>query len=322
MRRLAAPALLLFVWSTFAAPVGAITLGWTITGGPSNATAYQSTTYTFTATNVLYVNDIGCVEIQLPVSYVIDSLGTPQHVQGEAWSSTTYPGNWVLVYAEGGGARLDLLESVTFTVTATATQPGNYAWNTHAHRQHDCTGPELEPGTWSASVSPVQPTPTPAPTPPPPPPPPPPLPSLPLPIPTPPVLPLNTPPPPDPSPTPRPSPTPGASSPATGTPRPTPEVVAAVPAPPPAGPSSGQPAARIAPLSDSDTGGVGLGSEVFALLEGPLVWFVPGAVVGGPGLLILLFIALQAAGAMAWIPAVRRMSGDPVPIGRRRRPGT
>jgi hypothetical protein len=316
MRRLAIPALLLCAWSTFAAPVGAITLGWTITGGPSNATAYQSTTYTFTATNVLYLNTIGCVEIQLPPSYVIDSLGTPSMSQGLPWSSTTYSGNWVLVYANGGGARLDLLESVTFTVTATATQPGSYAWNTHAHRQHDCTGPELEPGTWSASVSPVQPTPTPAPTPPPPP-----LPSVPLPIPTLPVLPLNTPPP-NPSATPRPSPTPGASSPATGAPRPTPEVVAAVPAPPPAGPTSGQPAARIAPLTDSDTGGVSVGTEVLALLDGPLVWFVPGAVVGGPGLLILLFIALQAAGAMAWIPAVRRMSGDPVPLGRRRRPGT
>ena len=66
---------------------------------------------------------------------------------------------------------------------------------------------------------------------------------------------------------------------------------------------------------------MGLGTEVFALLEGPLVWFVPGAVVGGPGLLILLFIALQAAGAIAWIPAVRRMSGEPIPVGRRRRPG-
>ncbi len=86
MRRLAAPALLLFAWATFVAPVGAVTLGWTITGGPSNATAYQSTTYTFTATNVLYLNDIGCVEIQLPPSYVIDSLGTPQHVHGEPWS--------------------------------------------------------------------------------------------------------------------------------------------------------------------------------------------------------------------------------------------
>jgi hypothetical protein len=60
---------------------------------------------------------------------------------------------------------------------------------------------------------------------------------------------------------------------------------------------------------------------VLALLEGPLVWFVPGAAVGVPGLLVVLFLVLQAAGALAWIPAVRRMSGDPVPVKRRRRPG-
>jgi len=51
------------------------------------------------------------------------------------------------------------------------------------------------------------------------------------------------------------------------------------------------------------------------------VWFVPGAAVAVPGLLVVLFIALQAVGALAWVPAVRRMSGDPVPIRRRRRPG-
>ena len=78
----------------------------------------------------------------------------------------------------------------------------------------------------------------------------------------------------------------------------------------------------MAPLSDSDTGALGIGTEVFALLEGPLVWFVPGAAVGVPGLLVVLFIALQTAGALAWIPAVRRMSGDPIPAERRRRPGT
>ena len=76
----------------------------------------------------------------------------------------------------------------------------------------------------------------------------------------------------------------------------------------------------MAPLSDSQTSSISLGTEVFALLDGPLVWFVPGAAVGVPGLLVLLFIALQAAGAMAWVPAVRRMSGDSAPSQRRRRP--
>jgi hypothetical protein len=74
-------------------------------------------------------------------------------------------------------------------------------------------------------------------------------------------------------------------------------------------------------MPDGQTSSMSIGSEVLGLLEGPLVWFVPGAAVGVPGLLVVLFIALQAVGALAWVPAVRRMSGDPVPIRRRRRPG-
>ena len=50
--------------------------------------------------------------------------------------------------------------------------------------------------------------------------------------------------------------------------------------------------------------------DVLAMLDGPFVWFVPGAAVGIPGLLVLLFVALQALGALAWIPAVRRLGGD------------
>lgn len=325
MRRLAVPAALLVAWATFAGSASALALGWTLTGGPSSAPVFQSTTYTFTATNVLYTSRIGCVEIQLPASYVIDALGTPNMSEGRPWSATIYGANWVLVHANGGGGRLDLLEWVTFTVTATATQSGTNDWPIHAHRQHDCTGPELEPGTWQATATPVQPTPTPSPSAPPPTP----TPTLPPPIPTPPPLPIATPPslpidnpPPGPTPTPRPSPTPGPSSSSAGTPRPTPEVIVAVPGQPPDDPPTGEPPARMAPLSDSDTGGLGIGTEVFALLEGPLMWFVPGAAVGGPGLLLLLFIALQGAGALAWLPAVRRMSGDPIPMNRRRRPGT
>ncbi|MDP9467690.1 MAG: hypothetical protein M3P32_02960 [Chloroflexota bacterium] len=55
---------------------------------------------------------------------------------------------------------------------------------------------------------------------------------------------------------------------------------------------------------------------MLALLDGPLVWVVPGAAVLGPGLLVILFVALQAIGALAWIPAVRHLGGDD----QRRRP--
>jgi hypothetical protein len=38
-------------------------------------------------------------------------------------------------------------------------------------------------------------------------------------------------------------------------------------------------------------------------------WVVPGLVLTFPGLLIVLVVALQAAGALAWMPIVRRRLG-------------
>jgi len=53
-----------------------------------------------------------------------------------------------------------------------------------------------------------------------------------------------------------------------------------------------------------------LGASV-GVLAGLETWAVPAAVIGGPGLLVLLWIALQAAGATIWIPAARRLrDGD------------
>jgi hypothetical protein len=302
-RRLGALLAVAAIWASLASPTaGAV--GWTLVGGPLTATVFQPTTYTFTATNLAYGNDIGCVEIQLPATYVLDSLGTPSASNGEDWIAEPYGSDWILVHSESGGGRLEIGEWVTFSFTATATQVGAQLWGNHAHRQQDCSGADIEPGTMPMVVTPVLlPTPTPAPPTPPPPPPPP-------------SQPTPAPPPATPEPTPRPTPT---STPepsvATEPDRPTPVVVV-----PPNEPPSAGPAARMAPLPEGQTSSIGIGTEVFALLEGPLVWFVPGAAVGVPGLLVLLFIALQAAGAMAWLPAVRRMSGDPVPIRRRRRP--
>jgi hypothetical protein len=307
-RRITAVLVLVAAFAALATPVaGAV--GWTLVGGPLTATVFQPTTYTFTATNLAYGNDIGCVEIQLPATYVIDSLGTPSASNGDDWIAEPYGSDWILVHSESGGGRLEIGEWVTFSFTATATQVGAQLWGNHAHRQQDCSGAEIEPGIMPMVVTPVLlPTPTPAPPTPPPPTPPP------LPLPTPPPLPIGSTPP-EPTPTPRPTPTPTPQPSASEEERPAPVAVV-----PPNEPPSAGPAARMAPLPEGQTSSIGIGTEVFALLEGPLVWFVPGAAVGVPGLLVLLFIALQAAGAMAWLPAVRRMSGDPVPIRRRRRP--
>ena len=46
------------------------------------------------------------------------------------------------------------------------------------------------------------------------------------------------------------------------------------------------------------------------LLGGVMVWFVPSAVLGVPGLLVLLWVLAQTAGGLVWVPAIRRMRGD------------
>ena len=80
---------------------------------------------------------------------------------------------------------------------------------------------------------------------------------------------------------------------------------------------------RVAPIGGGSDGAptdLGVGVDVLALINSPLGWFVPGAVVGLPGLLVIVFVALQAIGVLAWIPAVRRLAGDDDARRRRSRP--
>jgi hypothetical protein len=55
---------------------------------------------------------------------------------------------------------------------------------------------------------------------------------------------------------------------------------------------------------------VQVGTGTLTVLDGFDTWSVPAAVVGVPGLLVVLWVALQTVGALAWIPAVRRLRGN------------
>jgi hypothetical protein len=61
--------------------------------------------------------------------------------------------------------------------------------------------------------------------------------------------------------------------------------------------------------TNSDTGGVGVEIGGIDLLANP-IWAIPAAAIAGPGLLVLLWLALQAIGAAAWMPSVRRLRGE------------
>jgi hypothetical protein len=293
---------------------------WTLVVSPMAVLQGQSTTFSLTATNLDTVSQLGCLQVDLQTSFAIVSLGTPVASDGEVWVSSR-SGNSVVVNSTTGPGRLLTGESVTFPITARPTAAGTFLWNNHAHASQNCLGTELTGVPVSITVVPA-PTPNPTPTLPPTPGPT----ATPTPAPTPrgsqtpapsstsSSPPAATPtssgsvPPADVSPTPRPG-DPSSTPAASGSVRPS----ALAPAPSPGGAGTGgADELRVAPLDDSADGAIeDLGGlDLLALLDGPFVWFVPTAAVGVPGLLVIAWVALQAIGALAWIPAVRRMAGD------------
>lgn len=325
MRRAALAALaVLSLTVASAGTVRALSL-WTLTGTPLTATAGQSTTFHMLATNVVGP-PAGCVNVEIPSSFVIQWVGNVVAADGAAWTASV-AGTWVDVTSTSGSWLLDPLEWVSFDMQLLPTQAGTWTWNDHVHVSNQCTGTPYSGAPVIVVVAPAivptpVPTPSPTPAPTPAPTPLPTLPPLPTPLPT--LPPLGTPLPtlpPIPGVTPRPDPTQEPGPDQTSGPRATPAPEAAAVGGTP--PASGGPARTVGHIAELDEGGIGslsLGADVFGLLDGQLVWFVPGAAVGVPGLLVLLWIALQTVGALAWVPAVRRMGGGgPVAARRRRR---
>ncbi|HUG95082.1 MAG TPA: hypothetical protein VMK30_02960 [Pleomorphomonadaceae bacterium] len=286
---------------------------WTLTATPLVATAGQSTTFHMLAANVLGP-PAGCVNVEIPSSFVIQSAGNVVASDGSMWVAAVV-GTWVEVTSVSGIDFLDPLESVSFDIQLVPTQAGTWNWNNHVHVSNQCTGTAYNGLPVTVVVEPAilpTPVPTPVPTPIPTAVPTvvPTLPPLPTPIPTLPPIPTLLP-----DPTATATPTPAATL--RPSPSPTPQPVGFSPPSDPTGGAST--VGRLADLAGPGIGSFGLGTDVIGLLDAPLVWFVPGAIVGVPGLLVLLWIALQAVGALAWIPAVRRMGGEPLAARRRRR---
>jgi hypothetical protein len=324
---------------------------WTLTASPLTVSAGTPTTFSLRASLAL-LGDIRCVEVGVPDNFIVTGAAVVGSNAGNSWTNRVV-GNDVWVYVTSGGDRLRSIgHFVDFTITATAWSTGSLAWGSHSHDQEDCGGAEslLSVPPIVLVVGPaVTPTPAPtvAPTPVPTPKPtvlPVPLPTLaPIPLPTPrPSASIGLPPLPgdtsrptatrsaEPVPTPEartspgvdaPSQPPGASS-SAFTPRPSvsdAENAGPLPPLPPPGGGAGtliQGGISADPGASSDGGGSGampLALGALGLLGSIDIWIVPGLLLGVPGLLVVAFVLLQAVGVLAWIPAIRRLRGDPEP---------
>jgi len=293
--------------------VTAAAMLWTLIGTPLTANVNQPTTFTLTATNLDPATELGCLEVDLPGSFVIDSLGAPTASNGDPWTSYQQ-GNAVIVRSLSGGGRLEINQSVQFTIRAHASVAGAFQWPNHAHRQQDCGTADQVGVPLAVTILPViLPTPTPTPTRSPS--------ATPAPTPTatpkPPILPL-------PSLVVRPTASPTPSEGATSTPEPSVSPGssdgsgAAGGSPRPSGDGAASPSPQtiaFARLAGDAGGDAGVGLELTGILGADFVWFVPAASVGVPGLLVILWVVLQAFGALAWIPAVRRMGKEEDPRG-------
>ncbi len=310
------------------------TVLWTMSASPTTAVVGEQTTFTFTATNLDPELGIKCVIVEIPASIAPGDAWITGSSTTAAWTASRSGQVLTAVIDMGdGNEKLVVGDWVGFAVAGVPTMGGTYAFHAIAYSGHECVN-----GARPLAAPPVvvisgpivsEPTPEPEETPTP-------TPELLQPIlPLPPILATPLPLPrvlttPRPAATPTPSPSPSAAT----SPAPSP---AGAPLPPNAPPrvlslGAEQPAAATLVAPDRGggssplavavaeggaeaAGGLSLGP--LGVMDGMSVWAIPSAVVGGPGLLVIAWVAVQAGVAAAWIPAVRVMRGAD---GRQARP--
>lgn len=345
LRRSTVMAAVSAVWLAQAAPAAAL-LGWSQSPDSSTGQVGQAQAYALRVSNdnllaLLGIDDIGCVQVDVGTEFIIESVSVVGGPGGDWFGSSS--GSTATVRSDSGGSRLGVGESVTFSVTAVPLSSGSLTWTTRVIRDKDCDGSFI-PGTEHLTIqvtSPPAPTPTSSATPTPTP-----SPLLPVPLPSTPPPSVSLPSISLPSiglvPTARPSASahaPAASTKARETlpASASPDSAARAGGPADVGPSPSPAAAASARLAaEGGTGSavdvlpvgasaavasglhaeaVGDGADVvlgqIGLVGGVTIWVVPAAVLGVPGVLVIVWVTLQAVGVLAWVPALRRLGGEP-----------
>lgn len=348
MHRTLVAAAAVALWLAAPHGVGAVSAsGWSLAASPTTVTDGITTDIQLRLTDTDGSGDIGCMRMSVPAAFAVSSVAVIATSAASPWTATrsgTGP-TAIHVYNPDGSGKLQGDDWVDFRVTVSGQQAGSYSWVAEVIQNNDCSGGTfLELISLSMTVAPPPATPTPAPTPPPATPVPTPPPATPVPTPAvtprltaaPSVTPTSTAsmPPSAPSPTatsrpgdrsPDESPSgsdssvpplssiggdgPGASGEGEGTDR-SPTDSSADDSGIGAARSAWAPTARDPGAPDAD---LALAFEALGLLGGVHSWFVPGLVVGVPGLLLILIVTAHVALGAAWVPNVGRLLGPAPP---------
>jgi hypothetical protein len=322
----AALALLLLV--ALPAFVDAKILTWSISADRSSVVAGVPTVVNLTVSAPL-VNQtrINCVVVHIPWVYTVGSLGyTDSRGAGYPWTVTEWGGNVTARDFNDNKGLGGLLTpgSLVLHITVTGQAAGPANWSATAYDRNDCDHNPSSAPAIPMKITSSAPSPTPTPTP------------TPRPTPTPTPRPTSTPtrrptPAPTPAPTSRP---PAPPSSATG-PSPSPSD-SGLPSPSASAAASGDGGALLPsspPSTSPGSGAAGTGSGPggssglsvpqagsgstlnlslagFGSGLGAFAWTVPGFLLGLPGLVVLLILGGQMAGAALFLPVTRRIFGD------------
>ena len=302
--------------------------GWTIGRSPSSVARGVPTNISFTATNVAGGSSLGCIRLQPPSAFTVNGVVVDSVAGSRIWVvDPPTAGSGSTLIQIHAATKTDVFkvdgDVVRFHVRVTGMSVGSYIWPADSRDDEKCKS-GIDTDSVSVAIVAGTPTATPKPTP----------------KPTPRPTPKSTPRPtltPTAAPTAKPTRAPDVTSRPSESPRsptssslPTPSPASAGGVSPrgPGGTGSPPGEARVDPFRvfDGSDGQSDLDARLVAStllrLDGMIVWAVPSLVLTVPGLLLLLTILAQLAGAAAWLPVVRRKLGGFGIRADRRHPNT
>ncbi|MFL5682011.1 MAG: hypothetical protein ACJ77O_02560, partial [Chloroflexota bacterium] len=132
--------------------------GWVVTATPIAVVQGIPTNVVVTATNINGSGSVGCVRLQVPSAFTVNSVGVDLVTPARPWTADPPASGaggstivWVHAVTEGDVFKNDG-ESVVFHVRVTGSSPGVYAWPAESRDHANCTS-GIDSGSLTIAVA-------------------------------------------------------------------------------------------------------------------------------------------------------------------------